>query len=175
MGQITVINNVSLDGVMQAPAAPDEDTRGGFTKGGWTNPYQDSVIAEKMGQMMMKGDNGSLLLGRRTYEHLYSVWSKKTDNPYSEHLNKVKKYVVSRTLKEPLPWQNSILLNNDAVAQIGTLRKNTDTNLAILGSGNLIKSLIKPNLIDEFVLLIFPVVFERDFDYFQKEVPLTCA
>lgn len=159
MGKITVINNISLDGVMQAPAAPDEDTRGGFTQGGWTIPYQDSVIAGKMGEMMTSGtDNGALLFGRRTYEDLFSVWSKKTNNPFSEHLNKVQKYVASNTLKEPLPWQNSTLLNGDAADAVDTLRKQDDKNLSILGSGELINSLVQKNLIDEYVLLIFPVV-----------------
>src|ERR1700704_3678354 len=114
MGSITVINNVSLDGVMQAPAAPDEDRREGFTLGGWTAPYQDPVIAERMGEMMKsRASDGSLLFGRRTYEHLFSVWSKQTNNPFSDHLNKVQKYVASRTLIEPLPWENSALLPGD--------------------------------------------------------------
>jgi dihydrofolate reductase len=166
MGKITAINNVSLDGVMQAPAAPDEDIRGGFTHGGWTNPYQDSVINGKMGQMMKEGENGSLLLGRRTYEHLFSVWSKQTNNPYSEHLNRITKYVASNTLKEPLPWQNSILLQGDAADKVEKIKKQNDSNLSILGSGKLIKSLINRNLIDEFVLLIFPITLGEGFRLF---------
>jgi dihydrofolate reductase len=81
MGKITVVNNITLDGVMQAPARPDEDPRGGFARGGWAIPYQDSVIAQKMGAMMASGE-GSLLLGRRTYEDFFSVWPKRTDNPF---------------------------------------------------------------------------------------------
>jgi len=159
MGKITVINNISLDGVMQAPAAADEDTRGGFTHGGWTKPYQDEVMGKKMGEMMASGkDSGSMLFGRRTYEHLFSVWANKSDNPFSEHLNKIQKYVASTTLKEPLPWQNSTLLNGDVTGAIENLKSGENKNLAILGSGELIKSLIESNLIDEFVLLIFPVV-----------------
>lgn len=157
MGKITVINNVTLDGVMQAPARPDEDTRGGFAHGGWGIPYQDSVIAGKMGAMMASA-RGSLLLGRRTYEDFYSVWPKRKDNPFTEHLNKVRKYVASTTLKEPLPWQNSILLNGDAAGAVATLKQQDDQSFAILGSGELIKSLIPRNLIDEYVLLIFPIV-----------------
>src|SRR5579863_4659449 len=109
MGKITVVNSVTLDGVMQGPARPDEDTRGGFTKGGWGIPFQDAVSGKKMGGMMAKGD-GALLLGRRTYENFYSVWPKRKDNPYTDHLNKTRKYVASRTLQEPLPWENSVLL-----------------------------------------------------------------
>jgi dihydrofolate reductase len=157
MGKITVVNNITLDGVMQAPARPDEDPRGGFARGGWAIPYQDSVIAQKMGAMMASGE-GSLLLGRRTYEDFFSVWPKRTDNPFTEHLNKVQKYVASRTLKEPLPWQNSTLLKGDAGDAVAALKRQDDQSFAILGSGELIQSLIRRNLIDEFVLLIFPIV-----------------
>jgi dihydrofolate reductase len=154
MGKITVVNNITLDGVMQAPARPDEDPLGGFALSGWGIPYQDGVIAQKMGAMMASGE-GSLLLGRRTYEDFYSVWPKRTDNPFTEHLNKVQKYVASRSLKEPLPWQNSTLLKGDAVA---ALKGQEDQSFAILGSGELIQSLIRRNLIDEYMLLIFPIV-----------------
>lgn len=156
MGQIKVINNITLDGVMQAPGGADEDTRGGFTYGGWTAPYQDAIIAKKMGGMMA-GGNGSLLLGRRTYEQFYSFWPKQVNNPFTEHLNKVRKYVASTTLKEPLPWQNSVLLNGDAANAVAKLKQQDDQNLTILGSGELIRSLMSRNLIDEFVLLIFPI------------------
>jgi len=158
MGKITVINNVTLDGVMQAPARPDEDKRAGFAHGGWAISYQDSVLAKKMGELMASGD-GSLLLGRRTYEDFYSVWPKRTDNPYTEHLNKVQKYVASTTLKEPLPWQNSTLLNGDAADAVATLKRQRNQSFAILGSGELIKSLIRRNLIDEYILAIYPIVF----------------
>jgi dihydrofolate reductase len=156
MGKITVVNNVTLDGVMQAPARPDEDTRGGFTHGGWAMPYQDAVLAKKMGEMMASG-NGSLLLGRRTYEDFFSVWPKRTNNPFTEHLNKVQKYVASTTLKEPLPWQNSVLLNGDAADAVAALKQQSDVSLAVLGSGELIKSLLRRNLIDEYLLLTFPI------------------
>jgi dihydrofolate reductase len=156
MAKITVINNLTLDGVMQAPGGPDEDTRGGFTHGGWTIPYQDSVIAKKMGEMMVNG-KGSLLLGRRTYEHFFSFWPKQKDNPYTEHLNKVKKYVASTTLKDPLPWQNSSVLKGDAADAVALLKNQSEQNFSVLGSGELIKSLSEKNLIDEYILLIFPV------------------
>ena len=156
MGKITVVNNVTLDGVMQAPARPDEDTREGFPYGGWAIPYQDSVIARKMGEMMASA-SGSLLLGRRTYADFFSVWPKRTNNPFTEHLNKVQKYVASTTLKEPLPWQNSTLLNGDAADAVASLKQQGGQSLAILGSGELIKSLVRRNLIDEYILLIFPI------------------
>jgi dihydrofolate reductase len=157
MGKITVVNSITLDGVMQGPARPDEDRRGGFTKGGWGIPFQDEVSARKMGGMMAKGD-GALLLGRRTYEDFYSVWPKRKDNPYTEHLNKTRKYVASRTLQEPLLWENSVLLKGGAADAVAELKKQSDMNLCILGSGELINSLLERNLIDELVLLITPIV-----------------
>jgi dihydrofolate reductase len=156
MGQITVVNNITLDGVMQAPARPDEDTRGGFTHGGWANPYQDEIIGKRMGEMMGAA-KGSLLFGRTTYEDLYSYWPKQNDNPFTEHLNKIHKYVASATLKDPLPWENSTLLNGDVADQVATLKKE-EQNFTILGSGKLIRSLMSRNLIDTYVLLIFPLV-----------------
>lgn len=155
MGKIKVINNVTLDGVMQAPARADEDTREGFTFGGWGIPYQDAAIGKKLGEMMMNSE-GALLFGRRTYEDLFSFWPKQTNNPYTEHLNKARKYVVSTTLTEPLTWQNSNLINGDVINKIKAIKQNT--NLTILGSGDLIKSLMRENLIDEFVLLTFPII-----------------
>lgn len=157
MSKITVVNNVTLDGVMQAPGRPDEDTRGGFAHGGWGIPYQDPVLAGKMGAMMASGE-GALLLGRRTYEDFYSVWPRRTDNPYTGFLNQVQKYVASTTLKEPLPWQNSVLLNGDATDTLASLKRQNHQNFTILGSGELIRSLIRRNLIDEYVLLIYPIV-----------------
>jgi dihydrofolate reductase len=171
MGKITVVNNVTLDGVMQAPARPDEDTRGGFAHGGWAISYQDSVLAKKMGEMMASGE-GSLLLGRRTYEDFYSVWPKRTDNPYTEYLNKVHKYVASTTLKEPLPWQNSILLSGDAADAVATLKREQDKSFTILGSGGLIQSLIRRNLIDEYVLLIFPIALGTGRRLFPEGEPV---
>jgi dihydrofolate reductase len=128
MGKITVVNNISLDGVMQAPARPDEDTRGGFVHGSWAIPYQDSVIGSKMGGMMASG-KGALLLSRRSYEDFYAVWPKQKDNPFTEHLNKIQKYVASTTLKEPLPWQNSTLLKGDVADAVVLLKQEKITIL----------------------------------------------
>jgi dihydrofolate reductase len=157
MGKVTVINSVTLDGVMQAPARPDEDTRGGFPHGGWGIPYQDSVIGNKMGELMASS-KGSLLFGKRTYLDLYSVWAKATNNPYSPVLNRTHKYVASTTLKEPLIWENSTLLRGDAADAVAELKQQEDNNLGIIGSGKLIHSLVRRDLIDEYVLLITPIV-----------------
>jgi dihydrofolate reductase len=110
MAKLILHNSVSLDGVMQSPARPDEDTRGGFQHGGWALPYADDVMAREMGNGMGQRQPGALLLGRRTYEDFYEVWPKRGDgNQYTEALNNTQKYVVSNTLAEPLPWQNSTL------------------------------------------------------------------
>jgi len=114
--RVVVIENVTLDGVMQAPARADEDPRDGFAHGGWAIPYGDAVMREKMAERMGRG--GALLLGRRTYEDFFSVWPNRTDNPYTEVLNRTEKYVASTTLTEPLPWENSTLLGV-ASEQIG--------------------------------------------------------
>jgi dihydrofolate reductase len=160
MSKVVVTNNVTLDGVMQAPARPDEDTRGGFAHGGWAIPYNDAVMASVMAERMAEGMSrgGALLLGRRTYEDFYAVWPKRTDNPYTEVLNNSQKYVASTTLQEPLPWRNSTLLKGDAAEAVARLKEQSDKDLGILGSGELIQSLMRHNLIDEYVLLIFPLV-----------------
>ena len=160
MGRIIVNISVTLDGVMQAPARPDEDTRGGFKHGGWAVPYSDAVMASAMGEAMARGRSKGegLLLGRRTYEDLYSVWPSRTDNPYTEVLNTTRKYVVSTTLQEPLPWTNSTLVKGDAVETVSRLKAQSEKDFGIIGSGELIQSLMRHQLIDEFVLLIYPLV-----------------
>ena len=154
MGKIVVFMSLTLDGVMQAPGRSDEDIRGGFKHGGWALPYADSVTGSLAGRSM--GGPGGLLLGRRTYEDFFKVWPNRTDNPFTEVLNKTQKYVASKTLEEPLPWINSTLLNGDAVEAVALLKKRLD--LVVLGSGELVQSLIRAHLIDEYILLIHPLV-----------------
>ena len=159
MSRIVVFNTITLDGVMQAPARPDEDIRGGFEHGGWAIPYSDPsdpVEQELVGQSMSSA--GALLLGRRTYEDFYSVWPNRTDNPFTEVLNASTKYVASRTLSEPLPWQNSVLLAGDAAEGVARLREKDGKDIVILGSGDLVRSLIPHNLIDRYILQIAPLV-----------------
>ncbi len=156
MGKIVVTNNISLDGVMQAPARPDEDTRDGFDRGGWAVPYSDAVMGRKMAEGMARP--GSLLLGRRTYEDFFRVWPNRSDNPYTEVLDNTQKYVASRTLRDPLPWQNSTLAQGDAADAVSELKGQLTGDLAILGSGELIQSLRRRRLIDTYVLLIYPLV-----------------
>ncbi len=156
MSKIVVVNNMTLDGVMQAPGRPDEDRRGGFTYGGWALPYNDAVMGKAMGEGM--ATSGALLFGRRTYEDFYAVWPNRTDNPFTDVLNNAQKYVASTTLAEPLPWSNSTLLKGDVAEAVASLKQQPGADIVILGSGELIQSLMRHNLIDQFTLLIHPLV-----------------
>jgi dihydrofolate reductase len=156
MSKIVAFISVSLDGVMQAPGRPDEDMRGGFDHGGWAIPYSDSVMASIAGQSM--ANTGGILLGRRTYEDFFSFWPNRTDNPFTDVLNNTPKYVASTTLEAPLPWMNSTLLKGDAAESVARLKQESGKDLVILGSGELIRSLMPRNLVDEYILLIHPLV-----------------
>jgi dihydrofolate reductase len=156
--RIVVINNVTLDGVMQAPGRADEDTRGGFTHGGWAtlgSDAPDPEIGAAMGARMSQSDG--LLFGRRTYEDLMTTWNSR-GGPFKDALNAAPKYVVSHTLTEPLPWPNSTLLAGNAVDEVTKLKSQPGRELHIMGSGQLIESLAAHELVDEFLLMIFPVV-----------------
>ena len=155
MRRLVAIESVTLDGVMQAPGRPDEDVRGGFEHGGWAIPYSDETMANEMGKGFGRSE---LLFGRRTYEDLYSFWPKQEANPFTEVLNNTQKYVVSRTLKEPLPWMNSTLLEGDAAEVVTELKAQPGMDLGIIGSGALVHALMPHNLIDEYTLLIHPLV-----------------
>ena len=168
MGEIVVFESLSLDGVMQAPGRPDEDTRGGFSRGGWAAPFADESMGKAAGRHM--ASSGGLLLGRRTYEDFYDVWPKRTDNPYTEVLNASTKYVASRTLQEPLPWENSVL-TRDPVATVTELKPTLEKNLTILGSGELVRSLMEAELVDRFVLLLHPLVLGQGTRLFPEAGP----
>lgn len=156
MRKLVVTNNLTLDGVMQAPGRADEDTSDGFCHGGWGVGYDDAVRAQEMGRGMATG--GALLFGRRTYEDFYRVWPNRTDNPYSAILDNSPKYVVSTTLTEPLPWKNSTLVSGDVPGSIARLKQGTGKDLVVLGSGRLVQSLLAHDLVDRLVLLIHPIV-----------------
>jgi dihydrofolate reductase len=157
MGKINVVESLTLDGVMQAPGRPDEDVRGGFAHGGWAQPYADEGMVSEMAKTGM-GRTG-LLLGRRTYEDFYSFWPNQQEpNPFTEVLNNAQKYVASTTLTEPLPWINSTLLTGDAAQAVAKLKAEPGQDLVVLGSGQLVQSLLRHDLIDEYQLLIHPLV-----------------
>jgi dihydrofolate reductase len=153
MSKVIVFTNLTLDEVMQAPGRPDEDRRGGFEHGGWATPY--AAMAQAGDSM---ANVGALLLGRRTYEDFYAVWPKRKDDPISAMLDNMQKYVASRTLSEPLSWINSTLLKGDATETVARLKGEPGKDLVIMGSGELAQSLMRSNLIDEYVLLIHPLV-----------------
>ena len=157
MSTIEVVNHVTLDGVMQAPADPDEDRRGGFEHGGWASEYSDQVQGEYMGARMGRG-GGALLFGRWTYEKMRSAWSRQPeDNPVRQVLERNTKYVVSRS-DRPVEWVNSELLTGDAAQTVADLKARTEGNLVILGSAELIHALLPHGLIDAFLLTIHPLV-----------------
>ena len=152
MGQIVVVENVTLDGVMQAPGRADEDRRGGFAHGGWAVPYADHVMAETMGKGMTA--EGVLLFGRRTYEDFHRSWAGRTDgNPYTEVLNRRRKFVASRTLAEPLPWANSVLVRGD----LARWKAEVEGDIAVLGSGELVRSLLAAGLVDVLTVSVHPL------------------
>ena len=156
MPRIVVFMNLSLDGVMQAPGRPDEDVRGGFAYGGWAIPYADAAMGKVAAESM--ATTGALLFGRRTYEDFFSVWPHRKDNPFTEVLNNTRKYVASTTLKEPLPWGNSVLLKGDAPNAVAELKARPGKDIVVLGSGGLLQTLMAHNLIDEYVLQIHPLI-----------------
>ncbi|SRR5258708_39350317 len=157
MRKIIVFMSLTLDGVMQAPGRPDEDRRGGFEHGGWALPYADPDMG-KVAMQSMAGTDG-ILLGRRTYEDFYAVWPNRTDgNPFTAMLNNTEKFLASRTLQEPLPWVNSTLLKGDAAEAVARLKEQPGKDIVVLGSGDLVQSLVGCNLIDEYVLQIHPLI-----------------
>jgi dihydrofolate reductase len=169
MSKVVVLNHLTLDGVMQAPGRPDEDNRGGFAHGGWARPRGDSV-AEAFGGI---GEVEGLLFGRRTYEDFFAFWPHQTNNPFTAVLNTTQKYVASTTLAEPLPWSNSTLLAGDAAAAVAKLKQQLDKDLLIMGSGDLLQSLMRRNLVDEYVLLIHPLILGTGRRLFAEGSPTT--
>jgi dihydrofolate reductase len=170
MSRVVVINHVTLDGVMQAPGRPDEDRRGGFEHGGWSIPNNDDVIGAALGERM--ADSGGLLLGRRTYEDLLSYWNTQ-ESPFKDALNMARKYVASRTLSEPLPWPNTTLLEEDVADAVAELKKRARKDLQIMGSGALIQSLTARGVIDEYLLMIHPLVLGSGRRLFADGTPAT--
>ena len=157
MPKIIVNAFLTLDGVMQAPGGPDEDAEGGFLYGGWQAPYADDL----MGQRVIEGlaDADGFLLGRKTYDIFAGYWPKITDpnDPIASALNSRPKYVVSRSL-ERITWNNSRLIKGDLVTELRKLRQQPGQTLQTWGSTELLQTLMKNDLIDEYRLFIFPVV-----------------
>ena len=163
--RIVVVNHVTLDGVMQGPGRPDEDTRGGFAHGGWAPQRNDPMLVEAIGERMGQPDGG-LLLGRRSYEDMLASWNER-GGPFKEGLNAATKFVASSSGSTRLEWPNSTLLHGDVPAEVAALKERAGGNLVIMGSGQLIRSLAPHGLIDEFLLMIHPLLLgsgQRLFD-----------
>jgi len=155
MRKLTVNTFMTLDGVMQAPGGPGEDPSGGFTHEGWSVNYWDEGMGKIMDEFM--GKPFDLLLGRKTYEIFAAHWPRVTDDPAADSLNSAKKYVASRTLAA-VEWNNSNLIKGDVGEQVAALKDQPGAEIQVHGSGNLIQTLIKHDLIDEYQLWIFPVL-----------------
>jgi dihydrofolate reductase len=154
--RIVVINHVTLDGVMQSPGRADEDTRDGFTHGGWAAAHgADATVTKVWGARLSA--SGGYLLGRRTYQDVLAYWNTQ-DSPFRAALNNAPKYVVSSTLTAPLDWPNSTLLGDDIPTAVAALRQRPGNDLHIMGSGALIRTLAPLGLIDEYLLTIHPLV-----------------
>lgn len=158
MGQLTVVNFVSLDGVMQSVLSADEDRDGGFDRGGWVLPYVDATVERFMSDATTGA--GALLLGRRTYEIFAATWPyADRSDPAVAAMNAMPKYVASRTLgNDGLPWANSALLGTDLPAEVRRIKGASARETVVLGSGGLLASLIEHDLVDEYRLLVFPLL-----------------
>ena len=154
MRKLVVGTFMSLDGVMQAPGGPEEDPTGGFTHGGWSVNYWDDVMGAQMGESM--GRPFDLILGRRTYEIFASHWPHSTE-PGAEELNRATKHVASRTL-DRLGWENSRLLEGDVPDAVRRLKEQDGPELQVMGSADLLQTLQQHDLVDEYRLMIFPLL-----------------
>jgi dihydrofolate reductase len=157
MRKVIVTEFLSLDGVMQAPGDPDEDRSGGFVHGGWQIPYFDDHFAKVAFEGMAETDG--YLFGRRTYEIMAAFWPTQPDDvPFAASLNGLPKYVASTTLSEPLEWRNSTLLHGDVAKAVAELKEQPGKNLVVLGSGELVQTLMENDLVDEYGLMINPIL-----------------
>ena len=155
MRRLVVNTFLTLDGVMQAPGGPEEDPDGGFAYGGWSVNYWDDQMGEVMGEAMSKPFD--LVLGRKTYEIFAAHWPHASEESGAKPLNDATKFVASRTLRW-LDWRNSVLIEGDVSEGIGKLKQQEGPELQVHGSANLIQTLLRHNLIDEFRLWTFPLV-----------------
>jgi dihydrofolate reductase len=174
--RIVVSDFMSLDGVVQAPGGKEEDTDGGFTHGGWSMPYFDpETMGAVVGEAIEKTD--ALLFGRRTWEVMAGAWPGRAGDPFADHMNAVKKYVASRTLSQgDLSWNNSELLPpDDALGAVREIRARDGRDLQVLGSASLVRQLASAGLVDEYNLMIEPILLgggKRLFPDDGRAVPL---
>jgi dihydrofolate reductase len=155
MRKLAISTFLTLDGVMQAPGGPEEDPTGGFTHGGWSANYWDDAMGRHMTEALSKPFD--LLLGRRTYEIFAAHWPYVTDDPAADQLNSATKHVASRTL-DKVEWSNSTLIKGDVAEYVASLKEGSGPEIQVHGSGDLIQTLLKHDLVDEYRLLIFPLL-----------------
>ena len=157
MRKIVVSEFMSLDGVMQAPGGAAEDTEGGFAHGGWTHPYWDDQIGAHFGQVMSESD--AMLLGRKTWQiHGGAFEPMAEGDPFGDVMNAMPKYVVSTTLSSAAGWRNSTLISGNVVEEVRALKAQPGKNIIIDGSSVLIHTLARHDLVDEYYLLVYPLV-----------------
>jgi dihydrofolate reductase len=172
--RVLVVNHVTLDGVLQGPGRPDEDTRNGFRQGGWaTQRADDPAIGAELSTRM--GRDFSWLFGRRSYEDMLGHWNE-VGGPFKDGLNHTLKYVASSNSNANLRWPNSTLLTGDVPAAVSSLRDQPGGNLVVMGSGHLVRSLLPHGLVDELLLMIHPIVLgsgEHLFGAASDKVSLT--
>lgn len=161
MRKIIVVEFITMDGVIQAPGGSKEDTAEGFKYGGWMSPYFDEVAGKEMEKQMK--ETSALLFGRKTYDIFAGYWPDHTE-PWPQ-VNKIPKYVVSKTLKNPT-WENTEVIKN--ISELKKLKKSTGPDLQVYGSANLIQSLMELDLVDEFWLKIFPITLGTGKRLFEK-------
>jgi dihydrofolate reductase len=173
MSRVIVSEFLSLDGVMQAPGDKDEDPSGGFEHGGW----QLALFDEAIGEFVIAGlqSGGGLLLGRRTYDVFAAYWpNQPADDPIAQPINALPKYVASTTLQEPLPWENSHVID-DVPSGVAKLKEQPGGDLRVIGSGELVKSLVEHDLVDRYDLMVYPLLLgggKRLFPDGKMKVPL---
>ncbi|MFD4510372.1 dihydrofolate reductase family protein [Streptomyces sp. NPDC058457] len=172
MRSINATLSITLDGVVQGLGRADEDTRGGFTHGGWGGKYSDEVMGREMGKGMARPTD--MLFGHRTWTDFITAWGNATDgNPFTTHMNAATKYVVSRTLENADAWQNSILLPGEAAETVAKLKAEPGNDLTIIGSVALVRDLHAAGLVDTYTLLIHPLALGTGTRLFEGPAPLT--
>ena len=156
--RVVVTEFMSLDGVVQAPGGPEEDTDGGFAHGGWSGPYFDpEVMGAAIGEGMSTTE--ALLFGRRTWQGMAAAWPDRAGDPYADQMNAIRKYVASRTLTQgDMTWNSTLLSPDSAVADIAALRAQDGGDLLIWGSASLAATLLAEGLVDELNLMIEPII-----------------
>jgi dihydrofolate reductase len=172
MRKLVVSEFMTLDGIMQAPGTTDEDPSGGFRHGGWQGAYYDDAFGQFVLDGMAAAD--AFLFGRRTYETFAAFWpTQPPDHPVAAPMNATQKYVVSTSLTDPLPWQNSTVIGDDVATTIRQLKAEDGKDIVVIGSGELVQTLIRENLIDEYRLMVHPLVLGTGKRLFRDESTLS--